>query len=310
MICFALLAYILMKYDALSVFSRLLSARADWLVVAVVLIYAARLVSSSKWKSILHSYGHQASLLGLYRLYIETGFFNLFFPGFIAGDASRVARTSVESRVSIQAFMAVVLERFSGLMVVCVYIGLVLVLGGYEALDKSVRSAIVVSILLVLSGLVLLLKVDWVAVAARFLPDIVRERVREAAGKAGEVVRTLVTQPMLLWNLISRSLLFIVFMVGVAYCISRSINFLLPLSILFAYVPLIALLVNLPISITGIGVRENLFVLIYSELGFLPEGSIAFALLYSALLLGVNLSGGLLILRPTTVFARKKVEVE
>ena len=78
MICVALLSYVLLKYDAASVFQRLLGARIHWLAVALATIYMARLLSSLKWKSILRSYGQQASLLRLFRLYIEAGFFNIF----------------------------------------------------------------------------------------------------------------------------------------------------------------------------------------------------------------------------------------
>jgi hypothetical protein len=178
MVCMALLAYVFYRYDAASIFMRLQQVRVHWLVVAWALSFlAAPMVSSLKWKLILHSYGRRDSLLRLWSLYVEGGFFNLFFPGFVAGDVSRVARTSRDSRFPIEALMAVFLERFSGMLVALLFVGSIALLGGYAALGGAGRVVIPLAVTLALAMLLILLKVRWVRPASRVLPGFVVRRL-------------------------------------------------------------------------------------------------------------------------------------
>jgi len=309
MVCATLLSYVFIKYDAVSVFLHLLNAKVYWLIVAAVFMFTARFLSSLKWRSILYSYGHRASLLHLYKLYIESGFFNLLFPGFVAGDISRIARTSADGLLSVKSVLAVFLERLSGLVLLLFYISVVAFLGGYEALGQVWGSVILLTVLLPLAAIVLFLNMQCLRRAVRVLPRFLRYHVEKTAEKIHDAINRVTSHPTLLWKLTILSLVFILLMVGAAYCVSRSINFLIPPHVLLAYVPLIALLANLPISIMGIGVRESLAVFFYSALGYLPEEIIAFALLQSALFLTLNLIGGVvLLLRSTQSYSKSQLK--
>ena len=308
-ICAALLAYVFYRYDTTSVFLRLRQLQFHWWIVAGLIIYGAALVSSMKWKSILHGYGRQMSLMRLWSLYIEGGFFNLFFPGFVAGDVSRAARTSGDRTLSVDAVMAVFLERFSGLLVISLFVFSVSLAGGYKPLgDSSLRLGLLLVLVASLVLLVLLKLRLWQR-ALGVLPGFLGQRLQSTAEKARYAIDTVARQPTLLLQIVVLSLVFVLLSGPVAYFVARSVDVPIPLHILMLYAPLVAVLSNLPLSIAGIGVRESVSVFLYAGLGFLPEELVAFALAQSALMLAVNLSGGLVLLvRSAQLRSKSKVQ--
>ena len=296
MICLTSLVYVLHKYDAGDVFLRLRHVQIGWLVLAWVLVYAVALLNTLKWRSILHSFGRKDSLLRLWIHSIEGRFFNLFFPGFVAGDISRIARTSQGGESSFDALMAVFLDRFIGLLVTCLFVGSVALLGGYNALDDVWQMAVFLVILFAVAAPIVLLNTQLVQRIIQFLPGFLAKRAKKTAEMIQFPIKTITSRPKLLCRLILLSLFFVLGLGPIAYFVAQAVNFHIPLHLLMIYVPLITVLSNLPISIAGVGVRENLSVFFFSTLDFPPEDIIAFALSQSALALTVNLSGGAILL--------------
>jgi uncharacterized protein (TIRG00374 family) len=296
MICVALLAYVLIKYDTTSIFLRLRNARFHWLALSCVFLYVGVFLCSLRWRAILRGHGRQDSVLRLFSLYIEASFFNLFFPGFVAGDASRIARTSSHGKHPFEAFFAVFIDRFSGFLTTLLYIGCVALLGGYDALGKVWSYTILLALALGFTGLLALINVQLVRRVVRFLPQFLGHQMEKIAAQMHEAVGTLTSRPEVLWQVVIFSILYVFALVPPAYLAARSIDLQIPLAVLMAYVPLTAFVSSLPISIVGVGVRENIYVLVYSAAGFAPEDIIAFGLAFSALVLIINLTGGLLLL--------------
>ena len=78
--------------------------------------------------------------------------------------------------------------------------------------------------------------------------------------------------------------------------IARGIGVSLPISIWFATVPLIALAMVPPVSISGVGVRESGLVFLLKPLGVPAEQAVAIGLLWFLCSIVSGLFGGLLFL--------------
>lgn len=305
LICISLLSYIFIKFDFVSIFHRLKEAKVIFILPALLLFYIGILLSALKWKIALQLFDRRHTILSLFSLYTEAGFFNLFFPGVIAGDVSRIAHTS-KKKITLEDIYAVFFERFSGLLTLCLYIGFFALVGRYSELGSFSNNALRAIILLTFLGFLMLLNVRVVKQLTKFLPAFISRTIQNLSEKLRYANRTVIKHPNQLCLIIGLSILFIFSMVFTAYFITRSIKLFIPIDILFTYVPLIALFLNIPISISGIGARENIFLLVYSSFGFLSEDIIAFALLQSSLLLMVNLSGGIILLLRNTGISKKK----
>jgi uncharacterized membrane protein YbhN (UPF0104 family) len=86
--------------------------------------------------------------------------------------------------------------------------------------------------------------------------------------------------------------------------LARSLGLTQPLSVWFCVVPLVALAVVLPISINGVGVRENALAILLKPHGVPPEPAIAVGLLWLATSVVLGLVGGVLFLIDRRASAR------
>ncbi|MES1211667.1 MAG: lysylphosphatidylglycerol synthase domain-containing protein, partial [Acidobacteriota bacterium] len=78
-----------------------------------------------------------------------------------------------------------------------------------------------------------------------------------------------------------------------AWVISRALHVELGLAPFFLIVPLAVFLMMIPVSINGIGVRENLFVFFLAAFGVAESTGLAFAWLDYGIVLLQALAGGL-----------------
>ena len=84
--------------------------------------------------------------------------------------------------------------------------------------------------------------------------------------------------------------------VGVHVLVARALGIHIPLSYFFLFVPLLAVIVSLPISLNGIGVREGAGIVLFGLVG-VSRGN-AFSLQFTTYLVAVAVSllGGLVFL--------------
>lgn len=292
------LAYVALVHDIADVGARLRGVDGRWLLAAFALVYVALLVRSVKWQGILACFGQREGLGRLWTLYVESCFFNLLFPGNVAGDVSRVTRSSAEGRFSTAAVMGVLLERLSGLFTTALFIATVALAGGYRGLGElgDAVMGLGVAAAVAMAAVPFLLRsfaLPAGVVPRAWQPQLGR-RLEQLRGTAGAVV----AHPRLIGRLVGLSLIFVALSGLTAVGLGRAIHSPIPGHLLMLYTPLIALVANLPISVVGLGVRENLYVVVYAALGFRPEDGLALALAESALLLIVSASGGILLWRP------------
>ncbi|HXG03912.1 MAG TPA: lysylphosphatidylglycerol synthase transmembrane domain-containing protein [Candidatus Binatia bacterium] len=297
----AALAYAMVVHDLEAVLARLRDLDAGWLVVAAALIYGALMIRSVKWQSILACFGQREPLGRLWRLYVESCFFNLLFPGNVAGDLARITRSSTEGRFSVLAVMGVVLERLSGLLMTAVFVAVVALAGGYRGLGAAGPAIAAFSLLAVATLAVVPLGLRSIPAPTHTIPTAWRPRLSRLADQLRRSATLVTSHPRVVWRLLALSLVFVAGSGATAVALGRAIGSPIPDHLLMLYTPLLALVITLPLSVVGLGVRENLYVIAYSALGFPAEDALALALAESALLVIVSLSGGLLLWRPAAV---------
>jgi uncharacterized membrane protein YbhN (UPF0104 family) len=78
--------------------------------------------------------------------------------------------------------------------------------------------------------------------------------------------------------------------------LAYALNLPVPLWYLMLFIPLVHILSALPLSFAGLGVRESGYVTFLALIGVGKDQALAFGLLWSALVLGSGLVGGLVLL--------------
>jgi uncharacterized membrane protein YbhN (UPF0104 family) len=265
-------------------------ATALWLGVAAVLTLVGIVLSALRWQKVLDALEINTHLPRLMSHYLAGQFVSNVLPTTIGGDVLRVSRLSRDTGESPGTFASVVLERMTGWLVlpVITLIGFV-VNPGLRHLGAATRVA------LILAFVTLALLVGVLAAAGshrlggRFAA---RDGWRRFVGAVHLGIERLRSHPSAAANVLLAGFAYQLALVLSAVAAAQALG-LRPagLTALLAFFPAVLIAQVLPISMSGLGVREGAFVLFLGPLGVADEQAIALGLLLYLLNLAVSLLG-------------------
>ncbi len=295
----------------------LLFRRFDWARFAEVLrqmpawFYAGSLAALAlgqvlyayRWRVVLAGVGVDVPFGEVLRQYFIGIFFSNLMPTAVGGDASKVYYLGRRSGF-VQITASVILDRLLGFLWLAV-IGATLawVVGGDApvlALNRRLLTLFAV-------GFVSAMLVAWLVPVERVLPRLVPARWSAWTVRVGEFV-TLVREgacrpaTLLTSGAIVGTYAWVIAKVYQQYFAVSGLEALATLPVLLVIVSM-SIFVNVPISVGGIGLREQLHVLLFTAFGVPKEVAVTISLvLYSQGLLLSLVGGGLwLKIRPAAV---------
>jgi uncharacterized membrane protein YbhN (UPF0104 family) len=77
---------------------------------------------------------------------------------------------------------------------------------------------------------------------------------------------------------------------------ARSIGVNIDAIYFFIFMPIIWIIITIPISLSGLGLREGAFVFFFSQVGVTPSDAVAISLLYYSYNVVIGVAGGLILL--------------
>jgi uncharacterized membrane protein YbhN (UPF0104 family) len=131
----------------------------------------------------------------------------------------------------------------------------------------------------------------WVRAAVAVIPLRLLHRVTDALTDA---VRRYATHHRELVRVILMSIIVQVIRVLQAWCLGRALGIELPLALYFAFVPVIVLIMQLPVSVNGIGTTQAAFAWLFVPQGAPKAEVFALSVLFLVLGLVGTLPGGVL----------------
>src|SRR5215510_575327 len=239
-------------------------ATAVWLSIAAVLTLAGIILSAVRWQKVLDALEIRAGLPRLMSHYMAGQFVSNVLPTTIGGDVLRVSRLSRDTGESPGTFASVVLERLTGWLVlpVITIVGFT-VNPGLRHLGTATRLALGLAFGTLLLLLAVLAAAGSRHIGGRFAANVL------VAGFAYQLALVLAA-------------------VAAAQALGLKAA---GLTALLAFFPAVLIAQVLPISMSGLGVREGAFVLFLGPLGVADEQAIALGLLLYLLNLAVSLLG-------------------
>lgn len=263
---------------------------AVWLAVAALLTLAGIALSALRWQKVLDALEIPTPLPRLMSHNLAGQFVSNVLPTTIGGDVLRVSRLSRETGESPGTFASVVLERLTGWLVLPV-----ITLVGF-AVNPGLRhlgSATRVALLLATATLVLLIGVLTAAgsprLGGRFAAS---EGWRRFLGAVHLGVDRLRDRPAAAAHVLVAGFAYQIALVLAAVAAAQALGLRAAgLTALLAFFPAVLIAQVLPISMSGLGVREGAFVLFLGPLGVADEEAIALGLLLYLLNLVVSLLG-------------------
>ncbi|CAN5580247.1 lysylphosphatidylglycerol synthase transmembrane domain-containing protein [soil metagenome] len=266
------------------------TTRALWLSGAAAFTLLGFVLSALRWQQVLTALGLPSRMPRLLSHYLAGQFVANVLPTTIGGDILRVTRLSRDNGESQPSFASVVLERLTGWLVlpILTFVGF-LVNPGLTHLGTATQVALGIAGA-TLVGLVLLL----IVVADERLGGRLAAKAgwRRFGGAVHLGLGQLRRHPSAAAGVIAVGFLYQLVVLLAALMAAQAIGIEnVGLTALLAFFPAVAIAQVLPISISGVGVREGAFVLFLTPLGVPHEQAIALGLVLYLLNLLVSLLG-------------------
>jgi hypothetical protein len=276
-ICISLgLLYIVLSRTGFDqVFSVLRNISLIAFLSAIALFLFAQFISALRWKLLLPG---EMSTWNLFSLYMIGSFFNTFLPGLVGGDAVKGYYLYKVTGKGTLAFASVFMDRYLGLLIMIVICALAFPFG-YPYFQGSRIAWLVPAA--VLSFFISSLLIFGLRLGKRIplLSDFYSyfhayRNQKDTMGKA------------LLLSVVVQFSGFLA-----VYVLALGLGEHTPFLSLLVFLPLVILFTMLPISISGLGVREGAFILFFGLIGVRPEAATAISFSWFITISAGNLFG-------------------
>jgi uncharacterized membrane protein YbhN (UPF0104 family) len=249
-----------------------------WLA-AVGLYALTQVVSALRWQLLARPLGFRRPLGQLTGFYFIGMFFNLLLPTSVGGDVVRAWYLDGRSGRRSAAFLSVLVDRASGLLVLLSLACLGLLLYPGE-LPSRIHWSVWGTAGAAVAGLAAL------GVGYRFL------------GERYQAFRDLAVnlRPGALAVTTGLSVAVQAANVAVVWLVGEAVGAAVPAAYYWILVPMVTLLTLLPVSLNGMGVREEGTILFLAPLGVAEGTALAVAFLWFAVFTTASLCGGLVYL--------------
>jgi hypothetical protein len=274
-------------------------AKTDPLYVFLALLtpYAGFFITSLRWKGLLDVQGVQIRQPVLFRSCMVAVFFNQIMPSTIGGDMIRMYDSWKAGATRAVAISTIVVDRVLGLFALAIFavLGLFFVRGDFS--EAQYVPLAVVAVAMGLGGFIALvfspfrLMVEFARAVYTRLPG----PFGKFFGKVDRAVEPFRGKHSSLTRALGLSLVLQLNVVLMHYLLSRAIGIELGFIDYFYVVPVALFVMLIPISINGIGVRENMFVFLLGTMGVAKADALLLSLLAFAVFLVHGLMGGLVL---------------
>ncbi len=270
----------------------------SWLFIVFALLFYTGLqwLSCLRWQVVLRSNEHSVSMRTLLSSYFAGMFLNIFLPGAIGGDVYRVYRVAQKIKDSEVALVSVFLERFTGLAALSA-----LALLGLPPAFKLVGRWDIILLFMIcvgmLVGAVLLISSPRLLIWAE--PWLVRFRLSGVAARCAKIqilLRKFAQHRQALALSMGLSLLLQLAIVYYHYLVAQQLRIPISYLELLVFIPIVVVVTLLPISLGGLGLKEGLWVYLFSRIGLTVEQALLLSLTITALSWLLSLPGAVILL--------------
>lgn len=271
--------------------------------VALLLIFNQS-VSSYRWSVILKK-DMDVSYLRLLSIYFVGMFFNNFLPTMVGGDVVKGYYLYKYSRKGDIALASIFMDRYSGFTALMVITAIALV-PGYALISGTPLPGFFA---LLIGGFVVMSLVIWVGPLHSWAMRLAsRVHFYGINRKIDTFYKVLMSYKRHGDILVKAFLCSLVVQCGVMigyYILGMGLGMDVPLAYYFLFIPLTTAISMLPISLSGLGIREGAFVFLFSMAGATKEQALTLSLMWFGVGVIVSVIGGIEYVR---MGGRKAVE--
>jgi len=289
-----LLAYFFSRIHPERFLNTFATANYSWISLALLVYLFTQIISAVRWAALARPLGIETPFNDLLKYYLIGMFFNLFAPGTVGGDVSRIfylvrdkeAHAEGRAVTTMHAAISVLMDRAIG-MIVLVWLGAAgLLLFPQYAVPSSVR------------WITLLLAAGFVG--AILLLPLLRRVLPEDSHPLVVKIRLALRSYRTQWRALAvaalLSLVVHLIQAWMHFVMGRALGLDIPYSFCIILYPLVGTFAAIPVSLNGLGLREGGYIYLLAVIGIGTEAAIAFGLLLFLVVALDSLIGGIVFL--------------
>lgn len=281
-----LLTILLAETDLSQLAGAVAQAQPGWVILALAGYIGSQVVSSVRWTMLARPLGFRDSFGRFFGAYFTGMYMNLFAPSTVAGDIGRALFLAGGRQRRALAFTSVLADRGLGFVVLSWIAAVaIVVLPTYDVPLPLYCAAWIIPPATVLGWLM--------------IPRLVT-RILAPGNRWRELVERSLAPYWNDYNLLAQTSavagLFHSMQIGTQVLLAWALGIRVPLSFFLIFVPVVNILAMLPISFSGIGLREGGYWYFLAQVGVGRAAALALGLLSSAVVLATGVSGGIVFL--------------
>lgn len=270
-----LLYLVLSKAGTKEVFSLLKTINPLAFIISAFLYLIAQFFSTIRWKLLL---SERVNIKKLFSLYMIGAFFNIILPGIIGGDAVKGYYLYKETGKGTSTLASIFMDRYIG-FICLLFIGMLALPFGYNQLNNSKATLLLPIFVLIFTISSLFVFSFRIGKRFRFLTNFYN------------YFHHYRTQWKILLKTFLLSIIIQSLNILAVYIITLGINQKVSLLSYLIFMPLIIVFTTIPISISGIGVREGVFTLFLGSINIKADVATAISLLWFLSMVAGSLPG-------------------
>ena len=265
-----------------------LMAHADvgLLAVAALCLIGQTAIASLKWYVLLKGQGATSTYATTLRILFISRFINLFAPGTVGGDAYRVVSIRSHTKALRGALTSVIVDRGSGIVVLAAI--------GIAGVSQIYFPDYAMEIIGAYLALVIVGYLLAIGPIRSFVYRFDRDAFYRVAGLLQQVTDAI--QPS--WRLLAVfgiSTVFQLNIVWISWIYAQATAITVNLAQLFIIIPATYMVELIPITISGIGLREGTMAVLFQQMGLVASHGVVLGLTISIMRYVSGIVGGLIL---------------
>lgn len=290
-----LTAYVLYQADPAAVVGAARDADLGWIAAAIGLVLVDRALMAVRWLDLLAALtpGSRPGLASILRIFFVSSFVSNFVPS-VAADLYRAyALARHDVRLS-ESTASVLMDRLLGVLSMVTVGVLALPLAPQGAVREGMAAGLAIAAAGCVAGAWVVFSERAVGLVRRLAGWIPVERVRRIAVALTEAVQRYSRHRRALVRVLAVSVLVQAIRVTQCWCLGRALGVEATLLTYFALVPIVLVIMQLPVTVNGLGTTQWAFVTLFAPSGVGAPEAFAISVLFLALGVIGSLPGGLL----------------
>lgn len=294
-----IISFIVWQVD-LGAFARsLFSAKPEWILATLFAGLLDYTVTAWVWQKMLSANGFDIPLMAVMRVIFVSNFIGAVTPSSMGADVVKVVGLGRYVKNTSEALSSLAIFRLAGYVILFLMAAISAFMFPERIPDSPMIHAIAISLAagagLGFVGVVFSNRAVWLSglILRRVRLDVVQDRIE---GLYSTFVSYMV-KPRVILLVALGALALQVLRVAYMFLLSMAMGFDVDLAVFFVFVPVISAVMLIPVTVSGIGLREGSYIFLFGYVGLSPAQALGMSALSFALDISYSLAGGLVYLK-------------